>query len=152
MRGGDAEKSRLGIHRKNIRLECQNPMINEQPALGEGKGSGKFINPHIWEGIPLRYSGNPVKSSSPSTFQLATLSNTSSKLYVIHIVNLWKGTRLSPWAIDSSEVFSTEQGQTSPSDIPANSTREGQIGFSPSIKHVQMAETGTTRLVPSIFD
>lgn len=100
----------------------------------------------------MRYSGNPVISSTPSNFHPRTFVRGSSRLYVSHPVNLWKGTSSSPSL--ATNGLSASQGHTSPKLTPPSTARvRGQIGASPSMSAPQSAATGTTRPpVESVID
>ena len=68
------------------------------------------------------------------------------------MVSLWKGTRSSPSKKSGLEVFKIGHGHTSPSGIPPNERREGQIVFNPSSKADQRVVIGTFLASPSRLD
>lgn len=75
----------------------------------------------------------------------------SIRLYVVHPVNLWNGTKSSPSAVE--EGFKAEQGHTSPRDTPPRVVLDGgQIGLRPSMRAYHKAEMGTLREPPDSMD
>ena len=85
----------------------------------------------FYQFLPLRYSGNPVRSSTPSNFHPRITSMGSMRLYVSHPVSLWNGTKSSPSTWPG--CFSAVHGQTSPRGTPPKLSLAGQIAVSPSI-------------------
>ena len=75
----------------------------------------------------------------------------SIRLYVIHSVSLWNGTKSSPFVVDDD--FKASHGQTSPREIPPSVVRvAGQIGESPSIRAAQRGFILTRSVGPSLID
>lgn len=75
----------------------------------------------------------------------------SIRLYVIHPVSLWNGTKSSPSALDDD--FKAPHGQTSPRETPPSVVRvAGQIGESPSIRAAQRGLILTRTAGPSLID
>lgn len=99
---------------------------------------------------PFLYSGRPVISSIPLNLHLRIFSMGSIRLYVIHPVSLWNGTKSSPSACPS--VVSTEHGHTSPSCTSPIECLAGHIGAKPSSKTPHSDEIWTHRDEPSNFD
>ena len=101
---------------------------------------------------PLRYSGNPVISSTPSTDHPISLCTGSTRLYAIHPVSLWNGTYDSHSGRSGWETASAGQGQTSPRETPSSVCREGQMGERPSMRTVQRAAMWRYRVGPCNLD